>query len=200
MSPAKINFRVYQGSTFEEVLRWESATKTYATISAISKAAPCVVTVNSGQPTPPVNWRTRISGVGGMKEINLLSDNDYYLTSSIVSNQITYNDINSANYTTYTSGGILEWNSPIPVSTYTAQMQIRESVDSSTVILELTTANGGISINSNDYTIAIRMTSQQTAAFTFITAVYSLELTNTLDNRVLTFVNGNLTLIPEVTR
>ena len=199
MTPARINFKVYQGSTFQEVLRWESATKTYATISAISKAAPCVITVNSGQPTPPVNWRVRVTGVSGMKEINQLSDSDYYLTSGISSNNITINTINSAAYTTYTSGGIIEWNTPVPIAGYTAKMQIRESIDSSTVILELTTANGGIVIDTTNFTIGINMTSNQTAAFTFINAVYSLELTN-VGGAVQTFVNGNLSLVPEVTR
>ena len=199
MTPARINFKVYQGSTFQEVLRWESATKTYATISAISKSAPCVITVNSGQPTPPVNWRVRVTGVSGMKEINQLSDSDYYLTSAINSNNITVNTINSAAYTAYTSGGIMEWNTPVPLAGYTAKMQIRESIDSSTVILELTTANGGIVIDTTNYTISINMTSNQTAAFTFINAVYSLELTN-VGGAVQTFVNGNLSLVPEVTR
>ena len=199
MTPARINFKVYQGSTFQEVLRWESATKTYATISGISKAAPCVITVNNGQPTPPVNWRVRVTGVIGMKEINQLSDSDYYLTSAISSNNITINTINSAAYTTYTSGGIVEWNTPVPLAGYTAKMQIRESIDSSTVILELTTANSGIVIDTTNYTIGINMTSTQTAAFTFINAVYSLELTN-VGGAVQTFVNGNLSLVPEVTR
>ena len=199
MTPARINFKVYQGSTFQEVLRWESATKTYATISAISKAAPCVITVTSGQPTPPVNWRVRVTGVTGMKEINQLSDSDYYLTSAISSNNITINTINSAAYTTYTSGGIIEWNTPVPLAGYTAKMQIREAIDSSTVILELTTANGGIVIDTTNYTIGINMTSTQTAAFTFINAVYSLELTN-VGGAVQTFVNGNLSLVPVVTR
>lgn len=199
MNPARINFKVYQGSTFEEVLRWESATKTYATISSISKAAPCVITVTNGQPTPPVNWRIRVTGVGGMKEINQLSDSDYYLTSSINSNNITINSINSATYTTYTSGGIVEWNTPVPVAGYTAKMQIRQSVDSESVILELTTANGGIVIDSTNFTIAIKMTSVQTAALDFINAVYSLELTN-VGGAVQTFINGSLSLVPEVTR
>ena len=29
-SPVKLNFKVYQGSTFKEVLRWESSTKVTA--------------------------------------------------------------------------------------------------------------------------------------------------------------------------
>ena len=39
-TPAKINFKVYQGSTFSEVLRWESSSKGYKTITGISNTAP----------------------------------------------------------------------------------------------------------------------------------------------------------------
>ena len=43
-TPAKINFKVYQGSTFLEVLRWESALKAYRNITNITKSAPVVIT------------------------------------------------------------------------------------------------------------------------------------------------------------
>ena len=78
-------------------------------------------------------------------------------------------------------------------------MQIRETIDS-TVLLELTTTNGGIVINPTDYTITVKMTSAQTTAFTFSTAIYSLELTDTLSGKVTTFLTGNLSLVREVTR
>jgi len=198
MTPAKINYKIYQGSTFKEVFRWESQTKQYANISAITKAAPCVITTTANH-TIPTGWRVRVNGVVGMKEINMTAEDSYYIVTAASSNTITLNQVNSAGYTTYTSGGIIEWNTPVPLAGYTAKMQIRESIDSSTVILELTTANGGIVIDTTNYTIGINMTSTQTAAFTFINAVYSLELTN-VGGAVQTFVNGNLSLVPEVTR
>lgn len=198
MAPAKLNYKIYQGSTFRETFRWESQTKSYAQISGITKAAPCVITTSSNH-TIPVNWRIRVTGVLGMKEINQASEEDYYLATAVSGNTVTINQLNSSAYTTYTSGGIVEWNNPIPLAGYTAQMQIRETVDSSISILELTTANGGISINTSEYTISITMSATQTRAFTFPTAVYSLELTDG-NGIVTTFLTGNLTLVPEVTR
>ena len=41
-TPTKVNFKIYQGGTFNEVLRWESATKGYAPITNIINAAPKV--------------------------------------------------------------------------------------------------------------------------------------------------------------
>lgn len=197
MTPAKINYKIYQGSTFKEVYRWESQTKQYANITAITKAAPCVITAPAH--TIPQGWRVRVTGVSGMKEINMVAEDSYYIATSVATNQVTLNQINSSNYTTYTSGGVLEWNYPISLVGYTAKMQIRETVDSPTVILELTHLNGGIILDTTNYTITVTMTSTQTAAFSFPTAVYSLELTDSSGN-VTTFIQGNLTLIAEVTR
>jgi hypothetical protein len=198
MTPAKINYKIYQGSTFKEVFRWESQTKQYANISAITKAAPCVITTTANH-TIPTGWRVRVNGVVGMKEINMTAEDSYYIVTAAGSNTITLNQVNSAGYTTYTSGGVVEWNTPVPLTGFTAKMQIRETVDSSTVIAELTHLNGGITIDAANYTVTVTLTSTQTSAFTFPTAVYSLELTDA-NGDVTTFIQGNLTLIQEVTR
>jgi len=197
MTPAKINYKIYQGSTFKEVYRWESQTKLYADISSITKAAPCVITTSANH-IIPVGWRVRVTGVVGMKEINMTAEDSYYIVTAVTNNTVTLNQVNSSTYTAYTSGGVIEWNTPIPLVGYTAKMQIRETIDSS-VILELTHLNGGININPTNYVITVTMTSAQTALFSFPTAVYSLELTDN-NSEVLTFIQGNLTLIQEVTR
>jgi hypothetical protein len=140
----------------------------------------------------------RVTGAGGMKEINMTAEDSYYIATGAGNNTITLNQVNSAGYTTYTSGGVVEWNTPIPLTGFTAKMQLRETIDSS-VILELTHLNGGISIDTANYTITVTMTSAQTALFNFPTAIYSLELTDS-NGDVTTFIQGNLTLIQEVTR
>ena len=196
VAPVKINFKVYQGSTFRETLRWESATKNYLPIVNITKTAPVVVTTG-GTPTGlPIGWRAKISGVGGMKEINT---GDSYLTvTSKNGDAITFNEINATGYTTYTTGGILEYNTPVNLTGYTARMQIRPTVDSATVLTTLTTENGGITINTIDASITLNISATETAAYTWQTAVYGLELVIGTD--VVPFANGTLTLVKEVTR
>lgn len=199
MTPAKLNYKIYEGSTFQETFRWESQTKSYAQISAITKAAPCVITTQSNH-SCPINWRVRVTGAGGMKEINTVADDDYYLVTSKTSNTVTLNQINSSNYTTYTSGGVLEWNTPVDLAGYTAQMQIRETLDSSTVIHQMTSAaNNGIIIDTTNYTITLTIPATTTRDFDFTTAVYSVELTDS-SGVVSTFITGNLTLVREITR
>ena len=198
MEPAKISYKIYQGSTFQETLRWESETKQYAPISNITNAAPCVITTSTAHGVP-LNWRVRVTGVSGMKDINTISEDSYYLVTGKTSNTLTLNQVNSAAYAAYTSGGIVEYNTPIPITGYTAQMQIRETVESTTVLHEMTTANNGIIIDPINYTISLNISSAVTGTFTFDAAVYSCELTDNQGN-VIPFLSGGISLVKEVTR
>ena len=193
VAPIKLNIKVYQGSTFSKVLRWESNTKAYVPISAISKTAPMIVTaLNHGV---PVGWRTKLTNIGGMKEVANL---DYITNSATSPDALTFNSINSLNYTTYTSGGILEYNVPVDLTSLTARMQIREKITSPSVILDLTTENNLIQINNILKTITFTIPATTTQLFTFKQAVYSLEIVR--GTTVVPFVNGTISLVPEVTR
>lgn len=197
MQPAKLNYKIYQGSTFEQIYRWESETKVYVPISSISKAAPCVVTT-SNQHSLPVGWRFRVVGAGGMKEINSVDDS-YYLATNTSATSATINQINSLMYTPYTSGGVIEYNQPVPLAGYSARMQIRETVDSPTALYSTDSVTGHLTLDLQLMTISIKIPAQVTQGFTFSTAVYSIEL-YTSNGLVLPFLTGNLTLVPEVTR
>ena len=197
MQPAKINYKIYQGSTFQETFRWESETKVYVPISSIAKSAPCVVTTTTPH-NLPIGWRFRVDGAGGMKEINSTGEEYHLSTLTPTTTTIEINQVNSLAYNTYTSGGVVEFNMPVSLSGYAARMQIRETVDSTTVIHEATTQNSQIVLDNTTKTIQITMLANVTQNFTFSTAVYSLELYN--GNNVIPFINGNLTLVQEVTR
>jgi hypothetical protein len=196
MQPAKLNYKIYQGSTFQETYRWESETKVYVPISAIAKSAPCVITTTSAH-TLPIGWRFKVAG-GGMKELYPTSDT-YHIATGTTSTSVTVNQINSLAYTAYTSGGVIEYNQPVDLANYSARMQIRETVDSPTIIYEASTANAQITLNNTSKTITITILGNQTQLFSFSTAVYSVELFDSANN-VLSFLVGNLTLVPEVTR
>jgi len=194
MTPAKVNFKIYQGSTFREVFRWESGLKTYLPITSITKAAPPTITCTGT--LPPVGWRAKVTGVGGMKEIN--SDEYRIVTETAGIDTVIFNSINASGYTTYTSGGILEYNTPVDLANYTARLQIRPQTASATTILSLTTENGGIIVDNALKTITVLMTATQTASLNFTSAVYSLELVK--NTEVSTFSVGNVSLVAEVTR
>lgn len=196
-TPAKMNFKMYQGSTFSEVFHWESNKKVYIPISNIAKSAPTIITTSSVHSVPGV-WRVRLANVGGMKEINN-SEDEYYLGTSISTTTIELNAVNSLGFTAYTTGGVVEYNEPVNLTGYTARMQLREKLDSTVVLAEYTTENGNLIIDSATSKITISVTPEATAAYTFVSAVYSLELIST-GSQVTQLATGTITLIKEVTR
>lgn len=193
-SPIKLNFKIYQGSTFRETLRWESSEKVYVPITMISKTAPMVVTATAHG--LPVGWRTKIVGALGMKEVNT---GDYIITSAVSGDSATFNQINALNYSTYTGGGVLEYNKPVDLSGFTARMQIRAKLDDLSVIKELTTQNGGIIIDNTTKTIQLYISAGDTALFTFSSAVYSVEMVSS-GGEVTQLITGAISLVKEVTR
>lgn len=194
-TPTKANFKIYQGSTFSENFRWENSKKVYKAITGITKAAPCVVT--SATHGVPEGWRVKITNVVGMKEIN--DATNYVLATVPDANSIELNSINSLDYTAYTSGGVIEYNEPKDLTGFTARAQLREKLTSTTTLLELTTENGGIVINNTTKTISFNVTAAATAALTFTSAVYSLEMVSGT-GEVTTIAEGTMTLVKEVTR
>lgn len=192
-APSKINLRIYQGSTFTQVLRWESYTKIYKPITNITKAAPVVLTVVGHG--APIGWRAKVTNVGGMKEIN---SDSYYTITDTSTDTVTFNYINAVGYTAYTSGGILEYNEPMSLATVTARMQVRSKLTSTETLLELTTANSMIQINDVNKTITISIPAATTELLNFKSAVYSMELVN--GSVVTPFIYGNITLDTEITR
>lgn len=194
-APSKINFKMYQGSTFSEVLRWESSKKIYKTITGVTQAAPCVVTATTHG--VPDGWRVKVTNVGGMVELN--SADDYKVVTKLTADTIAFNDINSVGYKAYTTGGILEYNEPVNLTSYTARMQLRAKIDDVDPITEFTTVNGKIQIDTTGYAITILVSATDTAAFTFSTALYSLELVSGT-SVVTQLATGTITLVKEITR
>ena len=193
-TPTKVNFKIYQGSTFREVIRWESNVITYKPITNITKAAPMVVTAVGH--VVPLGWRVKIADVVGMKEVN--SVDNYIIATSTTSDTVTFNSVNSSSYTAYTSGGTLYYNQPSSLSGVTARMQIRAKLGSTTTLDELTTANGKIILDDTAKTITLLVSATDTALYTFSSAVYSLEVISGIV--VTPLIYGNITLDKEITR
>lgn len=194
-APIKLNLKIYQGSTFKQVLRWESSTKVYVPITNITKSAPIVITAPAHG--IPVGWRAKTTNVGGMKEVNLL---DYNIVTSTTTDTVTFNQVNSLAFTTYTSGGVLEYNQPVSINSLKARMQIRDKVTSTAFIHEMTTENGGVLFDNTLKTITLFIDDSVTAGFNFTSAVYLLEFENLNTGETMPFAKGSVSLEREVTR
>jgi len=194
-APTKLNFKMYQGSTFTEVIRWESSTKVYKPITSITKSAPVVI--NSSGHEVPLGWRVKVTNAGGMTQIN--DTENYYQVTDLSTNSVTINSINSLGYTDHTANtGVLEYNKPVALTGFSARMQLRPSLTSDTVLAEYTTTNGLIVLETSLNTITISIPATTTAGYNFSTAVYSLELVG--GSTVYQLITGTITLVQEVTR
>ena len=83
------------------------------------------------------------------------------------------------------------------LSSYSGKMQVRRTIGASSVLIELSTTNGRMALNSSGE-IALSITASDTAAITD-GGVYDLEITSS-GGAVERVVEGDFNLIPEVTR
>ena len=82
---------------------------------------------------------------------------------------------------------------------YTARMQFRSSVGSTTVLASATTEDGRIALGGALGTVDIEFSEADTAAFDFVSAVYDLEL-ESASGFVTRLLEGGVEVSKEVTR
>lgn len=94
-------------------------------------------------------------------------------------------------------------NSPaviVDLTGYTARMQVRAEVETpGPPLLVLDTSNGGIILGGVNGTIQLNMNPTQTAALTWESGVYDLEL-EASNGDVKRLIQGTISVSPEVTR
>jgi hypothetical protein len=78
-------------------------------------------------------------------------------------------------------------------------MQVRSTVSSSTIIIELTTENGRISLGTGEWNVNLTIASAATAALTPGLYVYDLEIVSG-SGVVTRLIEGNFKVKAEVTR
>lgn len=87
---------------------------------------------------------------------------------------------------------------PVDLTTYTARMQVREKYTSKTAIVNLTTENGGITIEGEAGKINLYITDEVTQLFIAKEYVYDLELVSS--SEVYRLIQGKFIVTAEVTR
>ncbi len=87
---------------------------------------------------------------------------------------------------------------PYNLTGYTARMQIRREITSTTVIMSLTTENGRIALGGALGTITLTLTDELTATIPY-DGVYDLEIVSN-GGEVYRVIKGIIRLNPEVTR
>lgn len=87
----------------------------------------------------------------------------------------------------------------VNVTGYTARMQIRKTVDATTIILTLTTENGRITVGGANGLITLLVSAADTAALTSFCGVYDLEVISPT-GVVTRLLEGQVEISKEVTR
>ena len=206
---AATNLTIVKGKTFNRVVRWSSEPFLYKAITAITKAAPAVIT--SAAHGIPDGWLVAVVSVKGMTQINAPNqppkDKDYHKATT-ATNTVTLNDVNSSDYTAYTSGGYVQCLTPVDLAGYTARMSVKDKVggtelfrlDTSTTaaVLPYTHAQPRIAINNTTKTITLTIHAEDTAAMTFKKGVYDLEMVST-GGVVDLLISGAIIVADEVT-
>jgi hypothetical protein len=89
---------------------------------------------------------------------------------------------------------------PIHLAGYTARMQVRPTIDSETVILELTTENNRIELGETDGSVVLYIDADTTEDLEPDKYIYDLELIAPASERVYKLCYGNFVVRSEVTR
>lgn len=88
---------------------------------------------------------------------------------------------------------------PLDLTGFKARMQVRRNPRADSAYLTLTTENGGITLGGEAGSIQLYISDEDTAALSFGSAVYDLEL-ETPHGNVMRLLEGTVTLSREVTR
>lgn len=88
----------------------------------------------------------------------------------------------------------------INITGYTARMHVRDKVESSTTVLELTTENSRISITGASGTVTMTISAADMAEVPEGKYVYDLEIVAPITGVVNRLIQGNFVVRPEVTR
>lgn len=172
-----LDLTIYQGKTFRRVIRWEKEPFLYAAITAIAKQAPVRITAPSHG--LPDGWRAAVVSVSGMRQINAANspplDTDFHRVTVIDENIVEINTINAAQFSTYTSGGYLQFYTPASLAGSEGRMTIRDRIGGTAL---LSTEDASISMVLDDAakTITITIDATDTAAIDWSNAVHDIEV------------------------
>ena len=195
------DLQIIKGKTFGQVVRWETSPLVYRPITAITQAGPVAITaVSHGLVT---GWNVAVVNAGGMRQINAknwpLRQSDFHKATASTADVITLNDVDSEGFSTYTSGGSLVYWTPASLAGFSARMQIRATVDAADPPLVSLVSPTDITIDDTAKTVTITITAVVTAAYTFSSGVYDLEMVSGA-GVVTQLLSGNVTVLDEVTR
>ena len=174
---------IRRGETFSLLLRWGTEPRIAKPITGISLASgwPRLEVIGHGMPD---GWDGAISRVIGMKQINSAEGKAYRCTvidvDHIELNGVSPVDDSGREWPAYDSGGFLEYDTPVDLTSYTARMKMKTK-EGGTLLASADIADAplniiNITIDDAAKTILLEIAEPKTAAIVFKTAVTDLEM------------------------
>lgn len=195
----KQDLTIRRGATFTFPVMWESDVLVYKDITGVTQSAP--MTVTCVDHSIPDGWGAAIMSVKGMAEINAKGnppeDEEFRPVTVVDPDHVAFNAVNAAGFKAYQSGGYLVYYAPQLLAGASARMQVRDKVGGN-VLLDINSDDGGITIDAARGRVVIGLTAAVTAALTWRTGVYDLEV-ETADAVVTPLLYGGVTVSPEIT-
>ena len=122
---------IQKGKTFNLIARWSTTPIIRKAISAISLAsgAPRLTVIGHNMPD---GWDCTVTQVAGMRQINAEnsppSESDYHEGTVIDADTIELNGVDASGFSTYTSGGFLQFYTPVSLVGQTPRMTIKDKI------------------------------------------------------------------------
>lgn len=167
---------IKKGKTFSRVYHPSAPPCIFKPILGITNTAPAVVHV-PGHGLVDGQYAAVVS-VKGMTQINAQSDppsnSEYRKVTVVDADHISF-CLNASDFRPYTSGGYVQFYTPLDMAGCTARRTIKDRVGG-TVLMDLSTTNGRIVIDNANHTITETISATDTAAITWKKGVTDLEL------------------------
>lgn len=199
LDPRVDDWTIYQGRTFKRVVRWETTPTVFRPITNITQAAPAVVTCPSHGMSS--GWYGAVTDVRGMTEINAPANSpragDYRQITVIDPDSFSINDLSSAQFSAYVSGGYIRYNTPKSLAGAVARLHVRNRVGGD-LLLDLSSTSGEIVLSDVDHMIVITISDDVTKLMTYTKGVYDLEVEDAASETYV-LLTGGVTVVPEVT-
>lgn len=171
-----------KGETVALPLRIETSTLTYKPITAVTQSGPVSITAIAHGLSD--GWRAAAMNVGGMTELNAEEnppeDAAYHPVTVVDVDTVQFNDVNSAGFRAYTSGGQLVFPTPLNLAAYSeGRMEVKDRVGG-TLLVTFTTDDGSLELDAANQTLWLHMSDTDSAALTAQRGVFDIELVTPL--------------------
>lgn len=194
---ANFDLSIYQGTTFSAEFRWAALPMLYLPITAVPETTPVQFTCPSHGLTN--GWPVAVVSTNGLDELRAQNDpprpNEYNPVTVIDPNTIELNQVNAAGMVPYVSGGFIQAYSAVPLAGATALLEIKDRIGGT--LLESLASPVGIVLDDTNKLITVNISAAATAAFSWLTGVYDLQLT-TSAGEVFLIAYGNVAITDEV--